>query len=118
MNISFKKWLFNEIEGGLIKPTGIGSNSAMSAVKVAPIKPMASAKTNPEDALISSIKDAATLYQDKLKNSGVKVNDLAKKDPEGTFDTLAKYDKSMSLLKNKPAVMAAIKGLISGDQRK
>lgn len=120
MKLSFKNWLFNELDGGLIKSTGIGAGASVGSIKPAPVKQKqpttATTQKSPEelkqDKTISDIKTAGTLYQTDIQKSGGNVNIAAARDPEGTFRVLTKYVPDLA--KNKAPAIAAIKALVSG----
>ena len=123
MKLDFKKWLLNELDGGLVKPTGIGAGSPVQQIRPTPIKPKqpttATTQKTPEelkqDQTISDIQNAATMYQKDIQKSGGNVNISATKDPEGIFNVLTRYNQSLA--KNKAPAIAAIKGLLYGDKK-
>lgn len=119
MKLNFKEWLIYELDGGLIKSTGIGAGTSIGSVKPTPVKPKqatpATTQKTPEDTLIPVIQNAATLYQKDIQKAGGNVNVAAQRDPEGTFNILTRYNPELT--KNKPAAIAAIKGLLYGDKK-
>jgi len=124
MHLKFKIWLLNELDGGLLKQTGIGAGSSVQAIKPTPIKSkqqsvsttQKSAEEMKQDQIISDIQNAATLYQKDIQKSGGNVNIAATRDPQGTFNVLTKYNQNLA--KNKDSAIAAIKGLLYGDAQK
>lgn len=123
MNLYFKNWLLNELDGGLVKPTGIGAGSPVQSIRTTPIKAKqpttATTQKSPteikQDQTISDIQNAATMYQKDIQKSGGNVNIAAARDPEGIFNVLTRYNQSLA--KNKAPAIAAIKGLLYGDKK-